>query len=263
MSGPTTDRENDWNPQQYDEAFDFVARHGTAVVDLLDPQPTERILDLGCGTGELTRTIDERAAAAIGVDASRSMVRTARSNAPACSFAHADAHHLPFSMKFDAVFSNAALHWMDDIERVCRAVWTALERGGRFVGELGGAGNVHGICGATQAELASRGYAMELPWTFPTIEEFATLVSTAGFELTGAWLFDRPTVLEGGDNGVARWLDMFGDELLGAVPPTERPSVVDGVETRLRSEQYSDGTWTANYRRLRFVAVRQTAERIT
>ncbi|WP_330633471.1 class I SAM-dependent methyltransferase [Halocatena halophila] len=257
MSGPTTDTETSWNSQRYDEEFDFVARHGTAVVDLLDPQPVERILDLGCGTGKLTRTIDERAASAVGVDTSRSMIRTARSNAPACAFAHADAHHLPFSNSFDAVFSNAALHWMDDIERVCREVWGVLERGGRFVGELGGAGNVRGICSATQAELASRGYEMSLPWTFPTIGEFATLVANAGFELTGAWLFDRPTILEGDELGVAHWLEMFGDELLGPVPATERPSVVDGIEDRLRSEQYCDGTWTAKYRRLRFVAERQ------
>ncbi|MFB6091322.1 MAG: trans-aconitate 2-methyltransferase, partial [Halobellus sp.] len=159
---------------------------------------------------------------------------------------------------FDAVFSNAALHWIDDQDAVLDSVTDVLRPGGRFVAELGGHGNVSAIVEAVRDELDARGYEPPTdPWYFPTVGEHATTLEAHGFEVRYARLFDRPTELEEGDDGMAAWLGMFGDRLFGPVPEAERPDVVSDVEDRLRDELYDaeTNTWTADYRRLRFVAV--------
>ena len=247
---------NDWDSSAYDGSHSFVYEYGSDVVDLLDPQHDERILDLGCGTGHLTDRIGESAGDVVGLDRDREMIETARESYPDRRFRQADARDFEVEDPFDAVFSNAALHWIDDQAAVIQSVSEALRPGGRFVAELGGTGNVAAIVDAVGAELAARGYEPPTdPWYFPTIGEHATALEAAGFEVRYATLFDRPTQLDGGDDGLTRWLGMFGDRLLGPVPEEQRPDVIAGVEDRLRDDHYDDGTWTADYRRLRFVAV--------
>jgi len=250
---------NDWDSTAYDGSHSFVYEYGADVVDLLDPQPDERILDLGCGTGHLTDRIAESAAEVVGVDRSAEMIGEARASYPAHEFRRADAREFTASKPFDAVFSNAALHWIDDQDAVCERVVDALRPGGRFVAELGGAGNVAAIVAAVAAESTARGYEPPAdPWYFPTVGEHAARLEAHGFEVRYATLFDRPTELDGGDDGLRAWLGMFGDRLLGSIPDDRRSAVVDGVADRLRDELYDDGTWTADYRRLRFVAVSQS-----
>jgi trans-aconitate methyltransferase len=261
---PTEDARNEWDPEAYDDDTGFVHEYGGSVVDLLEPQPGERVLDLGCGTGHLTADIAERvgeSGVAVGVDASAEMVDRARERYPDLRFTVADAREYAPDRPFDGVFSNAALHWIprEDQSAVAERVAALLDPGDRFVAELGGTGNVSAVVDATLAEVRERGSEAEHPWYFPTVGEHAAVLEAAGFEVRLARLFDRPTELEGGREGLANWLDVFGDSLFADLDEAETDAVVSAVEGRLRDDLFDadTGTWTADYRRLRFVAVRE------
>jgi len=258
----TGDATNDWDPDAYDDDTGFVHDYGRSVVDLLDPNSGERVLDLGCGTGHLTAEIGDavgESGSVVGIDQSPEMVASASETYPDLQFAVADAREYDPESRFDAVFSNAALHWIPGADQpaVAERVAETLEPGGRFVAELGGVGNVATIVDATVAELAERGYDAESPWYFPTVGEHAAVLEDAGFEVRLTRLFDRPTELEGGAEGLARWLDVFGDSLFADLDDRETADVVSSVEERVRGELFDPGseTWTADYRRLRFEAV--------
>ncbi|WP_336001544.1 methyltransferase domain-containing protein [Halorientalis halophila] len=249
----------EWDPANYDDDHAYVHEYGTSLVDLLEPQPGERVLDIGCGTGHLTAEIDEVVGAegeAVGIDRSAEMVDAARESYPEIEFRRADARSFE-AQGFDAVFSNAALHWIPDGEQdaVLARVRDALRPGGRFVAEMGGTGNVERIRSATRDALEARGYDVTDPWYFPSVGEYASRLKEAGFEVRRAVLFDRPTELDGA-SGLADWLAMFGDSVFAAVPDEEREAVVETVEDRLRPDLFDGEDWTADYRRLRFVAVR-------
>jgi len=250
--------DNEWDPDDYDDGHGFVAEYGRDVVRLLDPQADERILDLGCGTGTLTAVIADSGAEVVGIDAAESMVAQARERHPDLDLAVADAREYEPDGTFDAVFSNAALHWIPDADHdaVLSMVADALAEDGRFVAELGGRGNVEQVERAVRAELADRGYDTDRSWYFPSVGEYAPRLEGHGLAVTEAVLFDRPTELDGGESGLRDWVGMFGDELLAPVSGREREAILDGVETRLRPDLYDPETetWTADYRRLRFVA---------
>ncbi|WP_459193529.1 class I SAM-dependent methyltransferase [Halosimplex sp. J119] len=266
-SAGSEDTPNDWDPDSYDRDTGFVHEYGGSVVDLLDPEPGERVLDLGCGTGHLTADIADAVGASgsvVGVDQSVEMVERARETYPDLRFEVADARTYAPGREVDAVFSNAALHWIpaSDQGPVAERVHELLAPGGRFVAEMGGVGNVGSIVDATVAELRERGYEAANPWYFPTPGEHAAVLESAGFEVRLLRLFDRPTELEGGADGLARWLDVFGDSLFADLDDGEKSAVVSAVEARVRDDLFDpdagdDGVWTADYRRLRFVAVRE------
>jgi trans-aconitate methyltransferase len=257
---------NDWDAADYDADHGFVHEYGQSLVDWLDPKPGERVLDLGCGTGMLTAELDSavgEAGDAVGLDQSAEMVAAARADHPGPRFRQADARAFTAAEPFDAVFSNAALHWISGgaQDAVLDRVADALAPGGRFVAELGGTGNVERITTATLAELRERGYDRDHPWYFPSVGEYATRLERGGFEVRRAVLFDRPTDLDGPD-GLRNWLGMFGDSLLADLSEAEREGVLAGVEDRLRPDLYDPdtATWTADYRRLRFLAVLSAGE---
>ncbi|MFU1782791.1 class I SAM-dependent methyltransferase [Haloarcula japonica] len=251
--------DNEWDPDDYDGSHGFVAEYGTDVVELLDAQPGERVLDIGCGTGHLSAEIADCGSDVVGIDTAEEMVSQARENYPDLTFEVADAREYDPGV-FDAVFSNAALHWIpsEDHDAVLSMVADALTADGRFVAELGGQGNVSQIEAAVRAELADRGYEAENPWYFPRLGEYASRLEAHGLEVTAAWLFDRPTALEGGTAGLREWIEMFGDAVLAPVAEHEHKAILDGIEERLRPDLYDaeTETWTADYRRLRFVAKR-------
>jgi len=253
MRQPPDDVQNQWDTSTYDEAHSFVYEYGEDVVELLDPQAGERILDIGCGTGHLTAEIAGSGANVVGLDQSDDMVEAARERYSDCEFVCTDAREVSFDEPFDAVFSNAALHWIPEQDAVVDSVVDALRPGGRFVAELGGHGNIDAIVSATHAELAARGSETPMPWYFPTIGEYATKLESHGFDVQYARLFDRPTELDG-DHGLATWLEGFGDSLLAGLSEADQQAVIKGVENRLREEYFNAGSWIADYRRLRIVA---------
>lgn len=249
-----------WDADLYERRHGFVHREATDLVDLLEPMPDEDVLDLGCGTGHLAAAIRDRGATVVGVDRSAEMLREARERYPGLSVLRGDARSLPFEQAMDAVFSNATLHWVppDEADRVAAAVHTALRPGGRFVAELGGEGNVSTIADALETSLRDHGHdpAGRRPWYFPSLPTYAALLGDAGFEVRYARLFDRPTPLDGGESGLRDWIAMFAEAYLEGLDTAEREAVIAAVEDRLRPVLFEDGTWVADYRRLRVVAVR-------
>lgn len=242
----------DWNPSLYAAHARFVSTLGQPVVDLLAPRAGERVLDLGCGDGALTAQLQAAGCHVVGVDASPEMVSAARSLGLDARVMSGDA--LAFDGEFDAVFSNAALHWMLRPVEVVDGVWRALRPGGRFVAEMGGHGNIAAIVAALDAVLAARGLALRNPWYFPTVAEYRRLLEQRGFVVTRIELFARPTPLPGDIGG---WLSAFGAPLLGHLSEAERAMAAQEVLRRLEPQLRSaDGTWIADYVRLRFAAHR-------
>ena len=242
-----------WDPQQYQERYAFVFQYGEALLDLLAPQAGERILDLGCGAGQLTAAIAERGAVALGIDASPEMIAQARANFPALDFRLGDATNFSVNQPLDAVFSNAALHWVKNAGAAAACVARALKPAGRFVAELGGHGNIQSIVNAIRELLGP----VELPWFFPSIGEYASLLEPHGLEVRRAELFDRPTRVDG-DDGMEHWLSVFGASIVAAMPEARQKEIWSAVAQKLRPQCYRDGAWTLDYRRLRVVAVRKS-----
>jgi SAM-dependent methyltransferase len=241
-----------WDPDGYAANARFVAELGAPVLALLSPRAGERILDLGCGDGVLTAQIAARGAEVVGVDSSEPLVLAAR--ARGLSVRLEDGHALSFSNEFDAVFSNAALHWMKDPDRVIDGVFRALRSGGRFVGELGGTGCIQTIATALEESLRARGVDGRAlwPWYFPSAPEYRARLEARGFVVRDALTFPRPTPLP---TGIRGWLDTFGGVFLAAVPAAERDAVIREVETRVTPVLAgSDGIVLADYVRLRFFA---------
>lgn len=241
-----------WKPEDYARNAGFVPALGAPVLALLDPQPGERILDLGCGDGVLTEKIVAAGAVVVGVDASETMVAAAV--ARGLDARVADGERLAFDAEFDAAFSNAALHWMLDGAAVAAGVARALKPGARFVGEMGGDGNIAILRAGLRAELTERGYAVPErdPQWYPTVEAFTALYADAGFVDIRAQLIPRPTELP---EGVAGWLATFRAGFMdhAGVPDAEQPEVARAVEARLAPRlRQSDGRWLADYVRLRF-----------
>jgi SAM-dependent methyltransferase len=241
-----------WNPEVYARNARFVSDLGMPVVELMAPQPGERILDLGCGDGALTAKLVALGCDVVGVDSSPEQVAAAvRLGLDARVM---DGHALDFDGEFDAVFSNAALHWMRRPDDVIAGVARALRPGGRFVGEFGGAGNIRAIVTALFAAMRRRGIDPERlrPWYYPSAEEYRGRLEAHGFQVRVIALFPRPTPLPGDISG---WLETFAGMFLSAVPKDARPELMAELREALRPALLNaDGTWVVDYVRLRFAA---------
>jgi SAM-dependent methyltransferase len=241
---------NRWSPETYQRNASFVSALADDVLAMLAPRPGERILDLGCGDGTLAKRIAAHGAIVTGIDASSAFVAAA--SAEGVDARLMDAEALTFDSEFDAVFSNAALHWMLNPERVIAGVRRALRPGGRFVGEFGGHGNVASLCVAIQAVMDRYEWPVPRQWFFPTADEYRALLEREGFAVQQIGLVWRPTVLP---TGVAGWLETFAEPLLHAAPVDERPAVKEEITALLRPVMCdSAGQWIASYVRLRFEA---------
>lgn len=241
-----------WDAGDYARNAAFVPALGLPVVDLLKPRPGERILDLGCGDGVLTEALLHAGAEVVGVDASEEMIAAARTRGIDASVR--DGQNLDFDAEFDAAFSNAALHWMLDRQAVAAGVFRALKPAARFVGEMGGHGNIAQLRAGLRAELVERGYPVpaEDPQWYPTPEAFSRVYGEAGFTDIEAWLIQRPTPLPA---GAAAWFLTFRSGFLDAasVPEAAQQEVAAAAEARLAPVlRQPDGNWVADYVRLRF-----------
>jgi trans-aconitate methyltransferase len=248
---------NRWDPALYNERAAFVTTAGHELVELLAPRAGERVLDLGCGTGELTAMIAARGAVVTGIDASDEMLATARARHPELTFTATDGQALSYDASFDAVFSNAALHWMPRVDDVVAGVARALVRPGRFVAELGGAGNTAAVLRGLRAVLPRLGEDPErfIPWTFPTPAEYASLLERHGFRVRFLTHFDRPSRMAG-EEGLRTWLALFSEPLLQTLG-ARRELFFTEMESACRALRRADAgrpCWDIDYVRLRFVA---------
>ena len=247
-----------WNASLYDGSHKFVSQYGQGILSYLDPKPAERILDLGCGTGDLTKEIFFSGAGVIGVDSSAEMITTAKSKFPEIAFHQMDARELKFDVRFDAIFSNAVLHWIPEKEEVIKNMFSILKENGRIVLEFGGKGNNQGMLDALKEVFKKRGYphnAQIDPWYFPSIGEYATELEKQNFRVLKAEHFDRNTPLDGKD-GIRNWFLMFGDNLFVNILPEERETILNEVQDKLAATHFANGVWNADYKRIRIVAVK-------
>ena len=243
-----------WDSSLYDDRHTFVWKTSADLIDLLNPQPAERILDLGCGTGHLTAQVAKRSADVIGLDSSLSMIAQARQNYPKLKFTVANARDFQFSEPFDAVFSNAALHWIPEASLVAARIAAALKPGGRLVLEMGCLGNIAIIREALETVLRESGYSPSGPWYFPSAAEYATVLEQSGFEIRSLATFERWHRLEHPEKGMREWLEMFAGTWFAGIPDPKRETLVAEIEARLRPKLYCDGAWWADYKRLRMIA---------
>jgi trans-aconitate methyltransferase len=249
--------QNQWDAELYDNQHSFVSKLGSDLIELLSPQTGEYILDLGCGTGHLTKNIATYGVQVLGIDSAESMIVKARSNYPQLKFEVADATNLQFTEEFDAVFSNAVLHWIKQPEKVISGIYRSLKTRGRFVAEFGGKGNVQKIVTAIYNAMDAAGYPLEESvniWYFPSIGEYGTLLEKEGFELTFASLFERPTPLDDSEQGIQNWIKMFVNNFLTALPDDKQTEILGNIEQQLRPDLYKNGTWFADYKRIRLIA---------
>ena len=250
---------NQWDAKTYDEKHAFVYEKAKGLVDLLAPKKGERILDLGCGTGTLTAEIANRGAAVLGIDRSEQMIAQAKEKFPALRFEVLDATQLNFDSEFDAVFSNAVLHWIPEAEKVASGVARALKPHGRFVAEFGGKGNIQVLVKAFHEAFEALGMSEPSgvsPWFYPGIAEYSALLEKHGMEVQSAMLFERPTVLEDGTRGLESWIRLFRATFIEKMGEEAAAKWIKEVERISRPKLFQRGDWVLDYRRLRLVAVK-------
>lgn len=246
-----------WNPETYAKNARFVSDLGAPLFDLLQLQPGEKVLDLGCGDGALTEKLVASGGIVWGVDASPEQVQATQARGIAAQVGSIE--ELPFSAEFDAVFSNAVLHWVKDQPTALNRIFRALKPGGRFIAEMGGYGCVDTIRQALHETLRAR----EIdpwkydPWFFPSVEEYSALLQAQGFEIDSIVLFPRPTPLPG---DILGWLETFAQPFLYAFSASERAACLEDVRARVKPVLFREETgWTADYTRLRFCVFRPAA----
>ncbi len=250
-------RKNYWNPTDYVTKHSFVYEYGNDLISLLKPKKTDVILDLGCGTGNFTQYISQYVSKIIGIDSSLEMLEKAKEQFQDIPFINKDATNLGYFEKFDAVVSNAVLHWINEKEQltVAKNVLNALIPGGRFVAEFGGFRNCDKIFKAFERALVKCGIEKSGEFYFPTISQYGAILENAGFDFKYAALFERKTKLSDAQNGLANWLKMFTLPQYQYLSDNIKESLIRETENSLKeTELFIDNEWYADYVRIRICA---------
>lgn len=247
-----------WDSTLYDTQHSFVSKYGEDVVQLLNPQQGEIILDAGCGTGDLAAMIAASGAIVEGIDLSEEMIQHAKEKFPEISFIVASITEYEKSEFYDAILSNATLHWILDKEKAIEKMFENLKYGGRLVLEMGGKNNVREIISAIAKTLKKHGLGeriLKRQWYFPSIGEYASLLEAQGFRVEYAVHFDRETELKSID-GIKDWIKMFGKDFFEGLDNSTVDSVLTEIQTSLFATRFYNNKWHADYKRLRIVATK-------
>ncbi len=247
----------EWNAENYSANFSFVHEHGKALLNLIDTKTARTALDLGCGSGALTKQIYDMGLTIKGMDASEHMLSFARERYPEIEFLRGDAADFKLDNKVDLVFSNAVFHWIDREKQpqMLRCIYNVLNDGGQLVAEFGGKGNALLIHTALRSAFEKRGMTYNMSNYFPSAEEYRLLLEQAGFKVEFISLFDRFTELKG-DNGLSDWIEMFRKESFKNIDSQLKADIIGEVVDELRPKLYKDEKWYADYVRLRFKALK-------
>lgn len=249
-----------WDTTLYHNNHAFVYEYGEDLIDLLNPQKGERILDLGCGLGQLTAKIGKSCKEVVGIDLSSDMIQAAKKKYKHIKFEQADAANFQFAKKFDVIFSNATLHWVADYKSAITSMHNNLEKGGKIVVEFGAKGNVKKIIDALRDALIKRGYHEQgalNQWYFPSIAAYAKVLEEHGFKVIFAQHFERPTELAGQDTGIQDWLAMFAVNFFKGVATEDVTAIQQEVQEQLRASSLKNNKWYADYQRIRVIAIKQ------
>ncbi|WP_416149943.1 class I SAM-dependent methyltransferase [Salipaludibacillus sp. HK11] len=248
-----------WDANLYDGKHSFVSMLGNDLLDMLAPKQGEQILDIGCGTGDLANELQEQQVKVIGIDKSENMVQQAKNKYPQITFLVKDAVDLKYTSEFDAIFSNATLHWVKTPKQALNCIYKSLKTGGRFVAEFGGKGNVQQITNEIFNQYRELGLEIEVsrfPWYFPSIAEYTTIMEEVGFRVTFAQHFDRPTALDA-NSGLRNWIEMFASSLFEGQSENVKEKMIVGVEKNLKETLYQEEHWIADYKRIRVVGFKE------
>lgn len=248
-----------WDATLYDKQHHFVSDYGADVLQWLAPKANEQILDVGCGTGQLAAQIAESGAVVLGTDASADMIASAKVAYPNLNFEVVDGTKLPYKENFDAIFSNATFHWIEDQHALVEGLFKGLKTGGRLVAEFGGKGNVKSITNAIQTAAEQLGFTDKVNtnfWFFPSISEYTSLLESKGFEVEQVWLFDRPTKLIG-EEGMRKWINQFAQHAFKNLTEEQAETIKNTAVEILKPNYFINGEWVADYRRLRVKAVKR------
>jgi len=249
-----------WKPKLYNEKHSFVYNYGEELIKLLEPKAHERILDLGCGSGQLTSKINEIAKETIGMDKSKEMINDARLKFKNIEFQVGDAGNFELNEKFDSIFSNATLHWVKNYKDAINCMFKNLKSNGKIVLEFGGKGNVQTIVEQLRDSLRSRGYFEQSNvdvWYFPSIGEYSTELESAGFRVLLAEHYDRPTELADEKSGIKDWISMFAESFFTGVNPNHMEEIKTEVQEKVKGKCLINGKWFADYKRIRIVAIKE------
>ncbi len=240
-----------WNSNIYHKNARFVTDYGNSLIEWLNPKENECILDLGCGDGVLTKKIMEYGCEVLGIDGSESFVVSARKIG--VNAIQGDAQKMNFKNKFDAVFSNAALHWMLDADAVMRNVSNSLKKGGRFVAETGGSGNIQNIESTVYDILQKYNLKVKKCWFFPSKVEKIKLLEKYGMKVKRIISFSRPTPLP---TGIKGWLETFSKPLFVDISSELHKKIIEDAVKELEKtlKRNDKNEILADYVRLRFEA---------
>ena len=257
MTQSVLNKTGTWNANLYDGRHTYVSKYGESLLEWLQPKKGEKICDVGCGTGDLAQKISGSGATVVGVDSSASMVDQATKKYSNVSFQVQDVRKLPFSNEFDAVFSNATLHWVKESDQAVASIWQALKLGGRFVTEFGGKDNIKLIVEGINSALDQFGFSQNKsknPWRFLSVGEYTSILEKQGFIVREVVYYDRPTELDEDSKGLRNWVDMFASFFFEGVPDETYEKMLLHIENELRPHLFEDGKWYADYKRLRIKA---------
>lgn len=247
-----------WDATLYDKQHHFVSDYGADVLQWLAPKTGEHILDVGCGTGQLAAQIAASGALVLGTDASADMVANAKTAYPNLNFEVVDGTKLPYNESFDAIFSNATFHWIENQPALVEGLFNGLKPGGRLVAEFGGKGNVKSITDAIATAAEQLGLTDKVVtnfWFFPSISTYTSLLESKGFEVEQVWLFDRPTKLIG-EEGMYVWINQFARHAFKNLEEQQAESIKNLAVEILKPNYFINGEWVADYRRLRVKAIK-------
>lgn len=255
----TEDSSHPLNPESNDTKSGAAIQPGTEIFSMLQPRSGERILDVGCGTGDFMAEMAASGAIPTGIDLSEDMVGRARQKHPELNILAEDICHYRSDERFDAVFSNAALHWIKDAPAAARSIWLALRDGGRFVAEFAGSGNVSVLTAAMKQEMEKHGYSWsgQNPWYHPTIGEYASLLEQIGFRVTLAEHFDKLAPMKG-ESGIRNWLNSFTPYFFPDIASSDKASIFRAIEDNVKTQLYRGDQWFIDTSRLRIVAIKES-----